>query len=153
MSHLLLVDDTLIFCKADSRELACLIDILLCFQAVSGLKINLVKNELIQVGDGIDLRSLVETLGCNSGSLPTMYLGLALGSSYKSKNWGGVGWVDRFERRLVSWTQQYLSKGGKLTFTKSTLSSMPTYFLSLLTIPKSIASRLEKLMRDFLWKG
>ncbi|GFZ14619.1 hypothetical protein Acr_24g0008090 [Actinidia rufa] len=48
VSHLLFADDTLIFCKADSGEMACLRDILLCFQAVSGLKINLAKSELIQ---------------------------------------------------------------------------------------------------------
>ena len=56
-------------------------------------------------------------------------------------------------RRLAAWKRQYLSKGGKLTLIKSTLSSMPTYFLSLFTIPKTIALRLEKLIRDFLWKG
>ena len=104
------------------------------------------------MGNGIDLRSLVETLGCNSGSLPTTYLGLPLGSSFKSKAvWGAV--EGRLERRLVAWERQYLSMGGKLTLIKSTLSNMPTYFLSLFTIPKSIALRLEKLMRDFLWKG
>ena len=91
-------------------------------------------------------------MGCNTGSLPSTYLGLPLGSSFKSKVVGGLV-EDRFERRRASWKRQYLSKGGKLTFIKSTLSSMPTYFLSLLTVPKSIAMRLEKLMRDFLWKG
>ena len=60
---------------------------------------------------------------------------------------------DRLERRLTTWKRQYLSEGGKLTLIKSTLSSMPTYFLSLVTIPKSIALRLEKLMGHFLGKG
>ncbi|GFZ21625.1 hypothetical protein Acr_29g0007870 [Actinidia rufa] len=64
-----------------------------------------------------------------------------------------VAVVDRFERRLPSWKRQYLFKGGKLTLIKSTLSNMSTYFLTLLTIPKSIALGLEKLVRDFLWKG
>lgn len=34
---------------------------------------------------------------------------------------------------------------------KSTLSSLPTYFLSLLTIPKAVADRLESIQRNFLW--
>ena len=34
---------------------------------------------------------------------------------------------------------------------KSTLSSLPTYFLSLFTIPKSMAARLESIQRNFLW--
>ena len=37
-----------------------------------------------------------------------------------------------------------LSKGGKLTLLKSTLSSLPTYFLSLFTIPQVVAARLER---------
>ncbi|GFY90781.1 hypothetical protein Acr_07g0009780 [Actinidia rufa] len=98
------------------------------------------------VGDGIDMRRLVKMLGCKSRSLPTKYLDLPLGSPFKSKVvWGTV--VNRLERRLASWKRQYLFKGGKLTLIKSSLSSMSTYFLSLLTIPKSITSRLEKLMR------
>jgi hypothetical protein len=46
-----------------------------------------------------------------------------------------------------------LSKGGRVTLIKSTLSNLPTYFLSLLPIPSSVASRIEKLYRDFLWGG
>ena len=34
---------------------------------------------------------------------------------------------------------------------KSTLSSLPTYFLSLFTIPTHVANKIEKLQRDFLW--
>ncbi|GFY81333.1 hypothetical protein Acr_01g0011420 [Actinidia rufa] len=89
VSHLLFADDTLILCNADSGELACLRDILLCFQAVSGLKINLAKSELIQVGDGIDLRSLVEALGRNSGS----------------ENTPGI--------HLVAWKELFLPKKGE----------------------------------------
>ena len=34
---------------------------------------------------------------------------------------------------------------------KSTLSSLPMYFLSLFTIPKSVAARLESIQRNFFW--
>ena len=36
---------------------------------------------------------------------------------------------------------------------KSTLSSLPTYYLSLVTIPKSVATRLESIRRNFLWES
>ena len=36
---------------------------------------------------------------------------------------------------------------------KSTLSSLPTYFLSLFVIPKRVCATLEKIQRDFLWGG
>ena len=47
----------------------------------------------------------------------------------------------------------YLSKGGKVTLIKSTLSSLPTYFLSILPVLGKVANRMEKLQRDFLWSG
>lgn len=34
---------------------------------------------------------------------------------------------------------------------KSTLSSLLSYYLSLFTIPTSVANRLERLQRNFLW--
>lgn len=36
---------------------------------------------------------------------------------------------------------------------KNTLSSLPTYFLSLFVIPSSVRHKLERLERDFLWEG
>ena len=43
------------------------------------------------------------------------------------------------------------TKGGRLTLLKSTLSSLPTYYLSLFTIPQHVADRLERIQRNFLW--
>jgi hypothetical protein len=40
---------------------------------------------------------------------------------------------------------------GRLTLIKSTLSNLPTYLLSLFPIPSSVANRLEKVQRNFLW--
>jgi hypothetical protein len=47
----------------------------------------------------------------------------------------------------------YLSKGGRVTLIKSTSSNMPTYMLSLFPILTYVAKRIEKIQRDFLWRG
>jgi hypothetical protein len=44
----------------------------------------------------------------------------------------------------------YLYKGGRITLIKSTLSNLPTCFLSLFPLSASVANRVEKLYRDFL---
>jgi hypothetical protein len=60
-----------------------------------------------------------------------LYLGMPLGAQYKALNvWNSV--LEKIERRLASWQTLYLSKGGRLTLLKSTLASLPTYFLSFL---------------------
>ena len=59
--------------------------------------------------------------------------------------------LEKFEWKSAGWKKLYLSKGGRLTLLKSTLSSLPTYFLSLFTIPTHVANKIEKLQRDFLW--
>ena len=47
----------------------------------------------------------------------------------------------------------YLSKGGRVTLIKSTLSNLPTYFLSLFPILASVANRIARLQGNFLWGG
>ena len=126
--------------------------VLSCFEAVTGLGVNMGKSELVLVGDVRNGSQLADILCCNIGSLPMTYLGLPLGASFKaSMVWDPV--LEKVERRLAGWKKLYLSKGGRLTLLKSTLSSLPTYYLSLFTIPKHVAARIERLQRNFLWGG
>ena len=150
VSHLLFADDTLIFCKADLDQILILRMILIWFEAVSGLKINLGKSELVPVGVVSNFDLFLAVLGCKQGSLPMKYLGLPLGAKFKDKTiWNPI--LKKMERRLVRWKRLYFSKGGRVTLIKSTLSNLPTYFLSLFPILASVAKRIEKLQWNFLW--
>uniref|UniRef100_A0A2N9H5P7 Reverse transcriptase domain-containing protein n=1 Tax=Fagus sylvatica TaxID=28930 RepID=A0A2N9H5P7_FAGSY len=152
ISHLLFADDTLIMCGAEPEQIWYLKGVFIWFQAVFGLKINLSKSELVPVGNVPDVNVLAGILGCRISALPLMYLGLPLGASFKKKSiWDAV--VEKMEKRLAGWKRMYLSKGGRLTLIKSTLSSLPSYYLSLFPLPMSVARRIEKLQRDFLWGG
>ena len=150
VSHLLFIDDTLIFCEADPDHLFYLQSILVWFEATSGLRINLGKSELVQVGEVPCIEELADILGCKTLKLPMKYLGLPLGAKFKSKAiWNPI--VEKIECRLAGWKRIYLSKGGRLTLIKSTLSNLPTYFLSLFLISVDVANRIEKIQRNFLW--
>ena len=120
------------------------------FEACSGLKINLEKSKLIPVGRVHDIEDLALELSCKVGGLPSYYLGLPLGAPFKSVAvWDGV--EECFQNRLTMWKRQYISKGGRLTLIRSTLSSMPIYFMSLFYLPRKVRLRLEKIQRNFLW--
>jgi hypothetical protein len=58
-------------------------DLLICFELVSGLKVNLAKSILVPMGDVSNVGALVEVLGCEVGTLPIPYLGLPWGPGSK----------------------------------------------------------------------
>ncbi|KAG6674481.1 hypothetical protein I3842_15G044700 [Carya illinoinensis] len=152
ISHLLFADDALIFCEADHNQVRLLKALLLCFEAASGLKVNFNKSEMVPIGGVQHLRQLANTLGCKIAALPMSYRGLPLGVASRAASvWDIV--IEKVERRLAGWKRMYLSKGGRTILIKSTLSNLPTYYLSLFPIPTSVALRIEKLQRDFLWGG
>ena len=109
-------------------------------------------SKLVPVGVVHNIDLLLNVLGCKQGTLPMKYLGLPLGAKVKDKTiWNPI--LEKIERRLTGWKCLYLSRGGRVTLIKSTLSNLPTYFLSLFPIPASVANQMEKLQGNFLWGG
>ena len=48
--HLLFADDTILFCDADITQIVYIQLLLTCFEAVTGLRVNLGKGEMVPVG-------------------------------------------------------------------------------------------------------
>ena len=88
VSHLLFTDDTLIFCNANIDQMLILRMMLIWFEAVSGLKVNLGKSELVAMGAVHNMDLLVAILGCKQRSLPMKYLGLPLGENLRTNLFG-----------------------------------------------------------------
>ena len=127
--------------------------ILLVFGQVSGLKINLEKSTISGINTRQELlSSLASVFYCRVLEWPLSYLGLPLGGNPKTIGfWDPV--VERILRRLDGWKKAFLSLGGRITSIQSCLSHIPSYFLSLFKIPSSMASKIEKMQRDFIWSG
>ena len=100
ISHLLFVDDTVVFCEAKKEYLMHLTWILFWFKAVLGLNINLDKSEVIPVGEVEEVNKMAVEIGCRVGQLSAVYLGLPLGTPNKATSvWDEV--KEKVRRRLA----------------------------------------------------
>ena len=99
---------TLIFCGAEKAQVRNVKATILYFEAVSRLKVNFFKSELIGIRTKkLMLLNFADILGCKVGQLPALYLGmpLCLGRVTKSL-WNPV--IKRVERNLSIWKANYL---------------------------------------------
>ena len=94
--------------------------------------------------------TLASVLNHQESKWPLSYLGLPSSENPKLKVfWDPV--VEKGASRLDGWKKACLSLRGRITLIHTCLSHIPSYFLSLFKVPALVASKLEKLQRDFLW--
>ena len=62
ISHLLFADNTILFCDASREQLLSTRLVLSCFQAFTGLKVNVRKSEIVPVGEVNNLDALAYIL-------------------------------------------------------------------------------------------
>ena len=81
-----------------------------CFQALTGLKVNVGKSKIVPAGEVNNLDALANILQCRVDSLPMKYLGMPLGISFKTVSiWNPI--LEKMEKKLSGWKRLYLSKG------------------------------------------
>ena len=77
---------TILFCDANPQHLIYIHLVLTYFEAVTGLRVNMSKSELVPMGDVPNLSTLANIMCCRIRVLPMTYFGTSLGASFKSKN-------------------------------------------------------------------
>ncbi|KAJ9556535.1 hypothetical protein OSB04_011149 [Centaurea solstitialis] len=130
-----------------------LLKVLKCFQAVSGLKLNLKKSKIYGIGvEIVEVQGWVNMLGCGFGELPFIYLGLPVGTALKrSSLWLPV--IEKMKRKLSLWKAKMISFGGRRTLIKLVLGSVSLYYFLLLRAPVSVLKTLEGIRNNFFWGG
>ncbi|GJW61068.1 putative RNA-directed DNA polymerase [Tanacetum coccineum] len=143
VSHLQYADDTIIFREWCKENISNLMNILKCFEEVSGLKINLRKSKVYGVGvESKELDRMARFMSCGVRELPFTYLGLPIGVNMRrTSTWNGV--INRFESRLSEWKARAMSFGGRLTLVNPVLGSLALYYISMFCVPSSVLFIIE----------
>jgi len=126
---------------------------MLLFEEVSGLKVNFHKSMLMGINVPVSwLSEAALVMNCRRGTILFVYLGLPIcGDPRKLCFWKPV--VDRIVSLLSSWSNKFLSFGGRLVLLKFVLSSLPFYFLSFYKVPAGIISSIETILFLKIWGG
>lgn len=155
LTHLLFVDDVLIFLNRSVGDINSIRDIVPLFQKVTGMIINEGKSTLTvapctqhEIHYALD-RFNFTLIALEEG---LKYLGYKLKSiGYKIADWTWL--IAKLEKRLSTWYLRFLSCASYLTLIKSVLEATLVYWMSLAWIPRGILARIQNLCSRFLWRG
>lgn len=152
ISHLLFVDDVMLFCRASSSQVNLVMETLNNFCEGSGLKVNLEKSKAMcspmisrTRRDELSNLSAIDFVN-DLGS----YLGFPLIRGRASKKHYSLV-VERVQRHMASWKGMLLNKAGKVCLIKSVLSSIPIYPMQTHLHPTSICRQIDTQYGDFVW--
>nr|GEV14604.1 RNA-directed DNA polymerase, eukaryota [Tanacetum cinerariifolium] len=147
--HLFYANDVIFVGKWELSNLSTVINVLKWFHVASGLKINLLKSKIMGISVPNDVVvSAACSIGCLVMHSPFNYLGVKVGASMsRISSWDDV--VAKLSARLSKWKLKTLLIGGRLTFIKTVLSSLPLYYMSSFKALKSVLNRLEAIRRNF----
>ena len=150
-----LADDTTIFMK-DLRSLKAAIQTFLDFEKVAGLKINLEKCEIIELGpiklNRLSMYKELENIKVNRGPFKTLGIWFSR-NKREGTNLNFEGRMQNIKTTLQIWRQRNLSWKGRVMIIKTLILSQVTHLLGMIFTPNSFLEELDKLIFNFLWNN
>lgn len=144
-------DDTVIFVKSTMHDVTNLKDLPLKFREVTGLSTNIQKTSITPIScTNIDLEAILVNLPVARKNFPLKYLGLPL-TVRRLRKLDFQPLIDRAANKLSIWNGKNLTQAGRVSLTKSVLSSQLVYLLMVLKTPNEVLEEIDKIRKCFLW--
>jgi hypothetical protein len=146
-------DDTLLFLENSLEKAVNLKWLLVCFENLSGMKINYDKSDLLVLGmDDERANEFAKIFCCKRSEFPIKYLGVPLHfTKLKREDLQPV--IDKIIKRIAGWKGRLLSYAGRLVLLKSCLASIPIYLLSVIKFPRWAIDMINSHMGHFIWNN
>ena len=152
ISHLFFADDTLLFCRAELREVQTIQNILHKYKLASGQKINSGKTTLF-FGKSVSLVSknaIKNLLGVPKIKEYERYLGLpaVVGRNRRAS----LNYIkERIWGKLQGWKEKLLSQAGREVLLKAVVQAIPTFAMSCFKLLVGLHNDIEAMIRKFWW--
>jgi hypothetical protein len=127
--------------------------LLLCFENMSGLKINFDKSEVLVMGvTAREQRRVASMHNCKLGQFPIKYLGLPTSDkALRVSDWDFL--PQKVGHRVDPWQGLLLASAGQLELTKSCLSSLPMFAMGIYLLHAATHKAMDSCRARFFWEG
>jgi hypothetical protein len=153
ISHLLFVDDTLLFLEAKRDQVKIIQGVVRKYERITGQLINLAKCSLMfgAACSAEDRDHMMEVLQVVNVAEEEKYLGLPTPRGRMSKD-KFKSTKKRLSKRCNSWAERFMSSGVKEFLIKSVAQAIPRYVMGVFKLPAMLCEELSQMIRYF-WRG
>lgn len=150
VSHLLFVDDSYLFCKANESEALKMMDILQVFDEASRQQVNLVKSSVVfssNIGRN-ERDKICQFLQMGEADGNATYLGLLnMVGRNKSSVFGYL--KEKINHKVQSWKEKWFTQAGREILIKNLAQTMLTHAMSMFLLPLEITRDFERSLSRY----
>jgi hypothetical protein len=152
ITHFQYAGDTMIIVEESELEIINVKFLLLCFEAMSGLKINFCKSEVVIMGySPKEQHRITDNLNYRLSAFPMNYLGMPVRDSrILVQDLDPL--VGRVMLKAEAWCGRLTSKVSKTVLIDSCLSRHSMYTMGMYILPEGVHDNFNKELLCFLWQ-
>jgi hypothetical protein len=126
------------------------VDIDICFELISGMRINFHKIVPMNILEGEEIDQFANIFGCPVGAFPIKYIGIPL-HYQKLRREDLQPLIDKIIKKIAGWRGKLLTQADGLILIRICIASIRTYFLSFFKFSKWAIELINSHLANCFW--